>query len=60
MVYFQWRTGLIVRQWIVPANPKTGDQLVARSHLTTVTKAWRALSEPQRQAWISRAPTSIR
>ncbi len=54
-VYYPGRTGLIQRAWVVPANPKTGDQLLVRSHLTTVTKAWRNLTEEQRLAWIAAA-----
>jgi hypothetical protein len=54
-VYFPSRTGLIQRSWVVPSNPKTADQLLVRSHLATVTKAWKNLQEVERQAWISAA-----
>ena len=54
-VFYPGRNGQVVRQWVVPANPKTGDQLLVRSHLTQVTRAWGSLTELQRQAWISAA-----
>jgi hypothetical protein len=56
-VFYPGRNGLIQRAWVAPANPKTGDQLLVRSHLTTVTRAWKGLEEAQRQAWIAAAAT---
>ncbi len=54
-VFFPGRTGLIQRSWVVPANPRTGDQLLVRSNLTSVAKGWGLLTEAQRLAWIAAA-----
>ncbi len=54
-VTYPGRNGLVRRAWVAPANPQTGAQLVVRSNLTTVTRAWKGLTETQRQAWISLA-----
>ncbi len=56
-VTYPGRNGLIRRAWVSPANPKTGAQLLVRSTLTTVARAWRGLTELQRQAWIALAGT---
>ncbi len=54
-VFFPGRTGLIQRAWVVPANPRTGEQMLVRSNLTSVAKGWGALTEEQRAAWIAAA-----
>ncbi len=56
-VTYPGRNGLIRRAWVSPANPQTGAQLLVRSTLTTVARAWKGLTELQRQAWIAIAST---
>ena len=54
-VSYPSRNGLIRRQWVVPANPQTGDQLVVRGNLTNAAALWRQISEAQQDAWIAAA-----
>src|SRR5512139_3693225 len=54
-VTYPSRNGLIRRSWVVPANPRTADQLVARSRLAQMAAAWDSLTEAQQDAWIAAA-----
>src|SRR5512137_2741055 len=54
-VTYPSRNGLIRRSWVVPANPRTADQLVARSRLAQMAAAWDSLTENQQDAWIAAA-----
>ncbi len=54
-VTYPSRNGLIRRSWVVPANPRTADQLVARSRLAQMAAAWDSLTESQQDAWIAAA-----
>ena len=54
-VTYPGRSGLIRRSWVVPANPKTGDQLVVRSRLARFAAMWDALTESQQDGWITAA-----
>ena len=49
------RYGQISRALVIPANPRTEDQLNARQVLGTYAHNWRTLTEPQRLAWIAAA-----
>ena len=52
-VTFPSRNGLIRRQWVVPANPQTADQLLVRSRLGLQAAAYDGLTEAQQDAWIA-------
>jgi hypothetical protein len=54
-VTYPSRNGLIRRSWVVPANPRTAEQLTARSRLSTAAAAYDALTEAQQDAWIAAA-----
>lgn len=56
-VYQGGRFGQVVRTRAIPTNPKTTDQTLARSILTTCAKAWKALTEAQRLLWNAAATT---
>ena len=44
--------GQIVRQWVLPANPRTGSQLAVRAACREITARWQeVLTEQQRSAW---------
>ena len=51
----RYPTPLHVRQWVVPANPRTAEQLLTRSYLATTASAYDALTEAQQDAWIAAA-----
>jgi hypothetical protein len=46
------RYGQIQRQYVVPKDPKTPDQIRIRSNLGQIAARWRKLEEAQRQAWM--------
>jgi hypothetical protein len=54
-VTFPSRNGLIRRAWVVPANPRSPDQTVVRSNLSSVASLWKQISEAQQDAWITAA-----
>jgi hypothetical protein len=54
-ISFKTRHGLVRRPYKIPRNPRTPAQLLGRSHFGRPAARWRALSDPQRAAWRSRA-----
>ena len=54
-VTYPSRNGLIRRSWVVPANPRTAEQLLTRSYLGLSASAYDALTEAQQDAWIAAA-----
>lgn len=42
-----------LRIWAKPVNPQTQPQQNQRGVIAVLSQAWRALTEPQRQSWIS-------
>jgi hypothetical protein len=53
--YMIGRNGQVVRARIIPANPKTEQQVLARANFQEASKAWDDLTDEQRAAWISAA-----
>jgi hypothetical protein len=49
------RYGQISRALVIPANPRTEDQLNRRQMLATFAHNWRTITEEQRLAWIEAA-----
>lgn len=45
------RSGQYLRQRAIPTQPRTVAQIAARSRLTSMSAAWRGLTDPQRAAW---------
>jgi hypothetical protein len=54
-VTYPSRNGLIRRSWVVPANPRSAEQLVTRSRLAAAAQAYDTLTEAQQDAWIAAA-----
>jgi hypothetical protein len=54
-VTYPSRNGLIRRSWVVPANPRTAEQLLTRSRLSVAAQSYDSLSEAQQDAWIAAA-----
>src|SRR5512139_3273232 len=54
-VTYPSRSGLIRRSWVVPANPRSADQLVQRGYLASIASAYDSLSEDEQDAWIAAA-----
>jgi hypothetical protein len=54
-VTYPSRNGLIRRSWVVPANPRTAEQLISRSRLSVAAATYDSLSEAQQDAWIAAA-----
>jgi hypothetical protein len=55
LVSMPGRYGQVKRILVIPANPRTTDQLNVRQHLGAFAKAWRGLTGIQRLAWDSAA-----
>lgn len=49
------RYGSYVRNKVTPTNPQTTAQVAARNRLATWSQAWRGITQPQRNGWISGA-----
>jgi hypothetical protein len=49
------RCGQIIRTLAIPTNPRSSSQMSVRSHLTQFAKAWRGLTQAQRDAWTESA-----
>jgi len=50
-VFQRGNAGSIVRQLVIPFNPRSTAQTAARARITTFSKAWAGLSDAQRIAW---------
>lgn len=50
-VYSKNRAGSYVRTKVTPVNPQTSDQTGVRNNFTSISQAWRGLSDVQRAAW---------
>jgi len=50
------RSGAIARTKVSGVNPQTSYQLAARAKLTTLSQGWRALTQPQRDAFNAAVP----
>ncbi|MBA7703887.1 hypothetical protein ES703_112684 [subsurface metagenome] len=42
VVYFSWKGINAVRQYVIPANPKSDDQITQRNRMTDAVAAWHA------------------
>lgn len=53
IVYFPWKGIDAVREYIVPANPRSTAQVAQRTHLTNAIAYWHAnqYTDPDRIAW---------
>lgn len=53
IVYTGWKGIKVARQHVVPANPKTADQITQRGYVTSVVSAWKNyfLGSEGREAW---------
>ena len=54
-ISFKNRYGLCRRPYKVPRDPRTSPQLRVRAWFGRATTSWRALTDSQRTAWMSRA-----
>jgi hypothetical protein len=54
-VYAKNKGGAYSRVKVKPANPKSTAQNTVRTNFTTHSKAWKGLTEAQRQSWLSGA-----
>ncbi len=52
-VFSKNRAGAYVRNKVTPVNPQTVSQIAVRSQFTSLSQAWRALTEAQRLSWAS-------
>ena len=55
VVWQRARYGLICYLAFIPANPNTPAQRAVRGNFGSVSKRWRTLTQPQRNAWIAAA-----
>ena len=52
--------GNVTRAWVKPANPRSTAQQASRAVLKDASKAWRGLTQDQRDSWIAFAQTWTR
>ncbi len=50
-VYSKNKGGAYSRVRVIPANPKSVDQMAVRASFTGFSQAWRGLTQPQRDSW---------
>jgi hypothetical protein len=50
-VYSRNRGGLYLRNKVIPMNPNTSYQQLARSYMTLASQAWKSLSDAYRTGW---------
>lgn len=53
LVYFPWKGINAVREYVVPANPRSAEQIVQRGHFEDAVDAWHSLTftDADRIAW---------
>ena len=51
------RYGQVRRNWVVPSNPQTADQLAVRQRLQTAISGFQSLTQAQQDAWTAAART---
>ena len=51
LVFAIWRGLNYIRGLTIPANPQTDRQMLVRGYMTTLSRAWAALVDGERQAW---------
>ena len=57
VVYVNTKFGIVVRQRVVPHNPRTQLQMANRGSFATASKYWGTLSDDQQAQWCARAAT---
>ena len=50
LVFYSWRGSQCARDFVVPSNPATVNQVIARNTLSSLTKNWKALTSNQRDS----------
>ena len=58
VVYVKTRFGQVVRQWVIPFNPRSPAQTCNRNNFAKVSTTWRALDPAKRIAWCIAAADS--
>jgi len=53
MVFVQTANGTVIRQLVVPTNPKTQAQTGTRSMMKWISREWAQLSAPEQATWLS-------
>lgn len=51
MVYAKWKGINYSRQYVIPGNPRTANQLQIRDYFTTAVAAWQAEDQAAKDAW---------
>lgn len=59
IVFFTWRGIQAARSYAVPLNPQTGQQVVVRNVLSTLSKAWKTLTEAERNSFYETAQNTV-
>jgi len=59
LVYYTWKGINVVRNWVVPSNPRTTPQQNVRNTFAGVAQMWGTLDAEQQQAWEDYALNSI-
>lgn len=54
-VYSRNKGGAYSRTWVKPVNPQSGKQLAVRNFVTSLSQAWRGLTQSNREAWAAAA-----
>jgi len=55
IVFCRRAGGVYARAHVVPRDPKTPEQVLRRNQFRAAVEAWRALPNPEKEAWRKRA-----
>ena len=59
VVFYRWRTSQCLRDYVVPTNPATSNQVIVRAALASITKLWKGLTQQNRDSWESYAAANL-
>lgn len=51
ITYTSWKGRAVVRELVIPANPKTGPQTGMRAMMSFLSKIWTGLTAPNKATW---------
>ena len=56
LVFIGWKGLKTIRQFVIPANPRTAGQVAQRTKLSKLVKYWQKLSADDKGGWDKQAP----
>lgn len=59
LVWMGWRTNQCAREYVVPSNPSSPNQVLVRNILASLSAAWPSLSDAERNSWATYASNNL-